>query len=86
MSSPPPPLAASLSDTTVSIVQLIYRNKSRETQSKDYEFSRASMEEHWALGMADTQASLAREREWLKPPERYEGVRTFDMTRQFDQQ
>ena len=36
------------------VVHLIYRSKHYESQSKDYEFSRASMHEHWAAGLADT--------------------------------
>ena len=75
---------ASLSDATMSIVQLIYRNKGYESQSKDYEFSRASMEEHWQSGVDDTLRTLKHEKEWLKEPSRFDGVRTFDMTRDFD--
>ena len=46
------------------VVHLIYRSKHYESQSKDYEFSRASMLEHWAAGMADTQTTLEDPR-WL---------------------
>ena len=43
----------------VCVVHLIYRSKHYESQSKDYEFSRASMLEHWSSGLADTlQTSL----------------------------
>src|SRR5580700_3417921 len=35
------------------IVQLIYRPKGYEGDSKDYEFSRRSMEEHWGAGYSD---------------------------------
>jgi NTE family protein len=33
------------------IIQLIYRAKTYEGHSKDYEFSRRSMEEHWRAGI-----------------------------------
>jgi predicted acylesterase/phospholipase RssA len=38
------------------IVQLIYRAKNYEGYSKDYEFSRAGMEEHWRAGYHDARA------------------------------
>jgi NTE family protein len=68
----------------ISIVQLIYRDKYYETQAKDYEFSRVSMQEHWQSGLNDTRRSLNHEEEWLAPPRDLEAVRTFDITRDFD--
>ena len=47
-------LAALPAEAAVSVVHLIYRSKHYESQSKDYEFSRASMLEHWQTGLADT--------------------------------
>ena len=41
------------------IIQLIYRSKDHEGGSKDYEFSRRSMEDHWAAGYDDTIRTLA---------------------------
>jgi len=35
------------------MVHLIYRAKNYEGNSKDYEFSRASMETHWRAGYHD---------------------------------
>ena len=70
--------------TFMSVVHLIYREKNYETQTKDYEFSRVSMEEHWLAGVNDTRRTLQHEREWLAPPDDLEGVRTFDITRDFD--
>jgi NTE family protein len=40
------------------IVQLIYRPKGYEGDSKDYEFSRRSMEEHWRAGYCDAVYAL----------------------------
>jgi len=68
----------------ISIVQLIYRDKYYETQAKDYEFSRVSMQEHWQTGLNDTRRTLNHENQWLKAPQDLEAVRTFDITRDFD--
>jgi hypothetical protein len=40
------------------ILHLIYQQKSYEGHAKDYEFSRASMQEHWDVGRADMKHSL----------------------------
>jgi NTE family protein len=60
------------------IVQLIYRAKNYEGNSKDYEFSRLSMEEHWRSGYHDAHRTL-RHDEVLKRPSNHEGVFTFDL-------
>lgn len=67
-------------DHAVSIVHLIYRRKNYESQSKDYEFSRASMREHWQAGVHDTEHML-RDPQWLGPIAAEDGVRVFDATR-----
>jgi NTE family protein len=72
------------SSAHMSVVHLIYREKNYETQSKDYEFSRVSMEEHWQAGVNDTLRTLRHEQLWLSPPEDLAGVRVFDITRDFD--
>jgi NTE family protein len=60
------------------LVQLIYRAKRYEGDSKDYEFSRVSMEEHWRAGYHDTVRTL-RHPQVLKRPENFEGVLSFDL-------
>ena len=60
------------------LVQLIYRAKQYEGDSKDYEFSRLSMEEHWRAGYHDTVRTL-RHPEVLERPSNLEGVLTFDL-------
>ena len=45
---------------SMSVVHLIYREKYYETQAKDYEFSRLSMQEHWQAGLTDTRRTLNR--------------------------
>ena len=71
-------LAAIPCEASVDVVHLIYRSKHYESQSKDYEFSRASMLEHWAAGLADTQATLEDPR-WLGRDRRNTGVHVFDL-------
>jgi NTE family protein len=60
------------------IVHLIYRAKNYEGQSKDYEFSQRSMEEHWRVGYCDARRTL-RHPTGLKRPVNQEGVYTFDL-------
>jgi NTE family protein len=72
-------LLQSLADHKVfNIVHLIYRTKHYEGQSKDYEFSRLSMEEHWQAGYLDAARTL-RHPEVLQRPDNREGVFTFDL-------
>jgi NTE family protein len=72
-------LARIPADSAVTVVHLIYRSKHYESQSKDYEFSRASMLEHWSAGVADTTQTLADPRwQQRKPPT--SGVEIFDLT------
>jgi NTE family protein len=52
-------LAEMTESAPVDIVHLIYRNKRHELESKDYEFSRASVREHWQAGRSDMAATLA---------------------------
>ena len=62
------------------LIQLIYRSKRHEGDSKDYEFSRLSMEEHWQAGYQDTTRTL-RHPEVLARPKTLDGVMTFDLAR-----
>jgi NTE family protein len=62
------------------IVHLIYRARRYEGTSKDYEFSRRTMEEHWQSGYHDAVRTL-RHPEVLELPDNPEGVRTFDLGR-----
>jgi NTE family protein len=62
------------------IVHLIYRAQNYEGHSKDYEFSRLSMQEHWRAGYHDARRTL-RHREILERPTNHEGVLTFDLDR-----
>ena len=70
-------LALLPAEAAVSVVHLIYRSKHYESQSKDYEFSRTSMLEHWAAGMSDTQSTLGDPR-WARRELPSHGVHVFD--------
>jgi NTE family protein len=71
-------LGAAAERKVYNIVHLIYRAKNYEGHSKDYEFSRLSMQEHWGAGYHDARRTL-RHPEVLKRPDNHEGVFTFDL-------
>jgi NTE family protein len=64
----------------VDVVQLIYRAKRYESEAKDFEFSRLSMQEHWRKGYADMARSLQDPR-WIGRDNTLDPVRVFDLTR-----
>jgi NTE family protein len=77
--SPEAKLLRTAADRKVyNVVQLIYRARDYEGHSKDYEFSRVSMEEYWRAGYHDARRTL-RHREVLELPTNHEGVFTFDL-------
>jgi len=77
--SPEANLLGTAADRKVyNIIHLIYRAKNYEGHSKDYEFSRFSMEEHWRAGYHDARRTL-RHPEVLKRPSDPAGVFTFDL-------
>jgi NTE family protein len=65
-------------DSAVDVVHLIYRRKHYESQSKDYEFSRLSMTEHWDAGRADMAYTL-RDPRWVQHEHKSSGVHVFDL-------
>ena len=68
------------SDKVYNIIQLIYRAQNYEGHSKDYEFSRISMQDHWRAGYHDALRTL-RHPEVLTRPVSLDGVFTFDLER-----
>jgi NTE family protein len=64
----------------IDIVHLIYRQSRHELESKDYEFSRASVLEHWQAGRRDAHDTLTHP-EWLKASGLSDGVTQYDLTR-----
>ncbi len=65
--------------TTMDIVELIYRPEATLGPSKDYEFSRTTMEGRWKQGLSDARAALA-SAPWLEPAPPEVAVRTFDVS------
>jgi len=62
----------------ITLLHLIYRQAAYETQAKDYEFSAASMREHWQSGYRDTHATLQR-KEWMAMPSEEGGIAVHDV-------
>jgi NTE family protein len=68
------------SDKVYNIIQLIYRARNYEGHSKDYEFSRLSMQDHWRAGYHDAVRTLRHPNVLTRPGSR-DGVFTFDLER-----
>lgn len=64
--------------TEMDIVQLIYRPFLPQGASKDYEFSRGTMNMRWEQGLSDASTTL-RTAPWLAPKPTEMGVRVFDV-------
>ncbi len=60
------------------IIQLIYRARAYEGDTRDYEFSRQTMQEHWQAGYDDAVRTL-RYPEVLQRHAGADGVFTFDV-------
>lgn len=65
----------------VDIVHLIYRQSAFEQESKDYDFSRSTMLEHWAAGKRDMQNTVAHP-DWLTKSGAEQGVTVYDLSRE----
>jgi NTE family protein len=63
----------------MTIAHLINRRLSHSTNSKDYEFSRATVRRLWEAGLEDVRRACAHP-EWLQAAEVLPGVRVFDLT------
>ena len=76
-------LASQKDPGAITVLQLINRAEPWESQSKDYEFSRATVDGHWASGKADVEQSLADPR-WQARQDggrpRKSGMVTLDLT------
>jgi NTE family protein len=65
----------------ITILHLIYQQKSYEGHAKDYEFSGTSMREHWQSGLEDTMRTL-KHRKWIEMPPPGDGVVVHDVHRE----
>ena len=69
--------------THLDIVHLIYRQDRYELESKDYEFSRATMLAHWDAGKRDMQHTLDHP-DWLMMASEDDGVTVYDLAHRGD--
>lgn len=63
----------------VTLAHLIHRKEGFESNSKDYEFSRLSMNEHWDAGMSDVKRTLSH-KQWLSRQPGKDGLQVFDLS------
>ncbi|MBX9712035.1 MAG: patatin-like phospholipase family protein [Xanthobacteraceae bacterium] len=79
------PLVAVLNEAahenTVTVVHLIYRSKTHEASSKDYDFSRIAMTEHWSAGERDVYQSMMHP-DWLERPQSDETMVAYDLSQE----
>ena len=73
-------LCEATKESTVTVVHLIYRSKIHESASKDYDFSRVGMIDHWGSGERDVHLSM-RHRDSLQRPQAGETMVTYDLAR-----
>jgi len=62
----------------ISLVHLINRRMTHSSQSKDYEFSRATINALWAAGLADMRRTIASP-EWRDACNAEHGLQTYDL-------
>jgi NTE family protein len=67
-------------EAAITVMHLINRPTAPNSQSKDYEFSRLSVEEHWEAGRKDVEYSL-NQPAWRNRERPKHGMKTFDLTR-----
>ena len=70
-------------NAAITIVHLIHRRKNYQSQSKDYEFSRRSIEDHWDAGRSDVVHTFENER-WKKRAKPKDGVEVLDLAQSPD--
>ena len=70
-------LAAASDPALYNLVQLVYRSATYEGQSKDFEFSRRTMEEHWRAGYDDASTTLSHP-EIMTLPGTAQGIAVYD--------
>jgi NTE family protein len=60
-------LAEGAKENTVTVIHLIYKSKVFESGSKDYDFSRVGMVEHWRAGEEDVRVTMLHPECFMKP-------------------
>ena len=64
----------------ITIAHLINRRLAHSAQSKDYDFSRTTVNELWAAGLDDVRRSVANV-DLLRPRDEGLGMRVYDLTK-----
>jgi NTE family protein len=72
-------LAAGAKENTVTVIHLIYKSKIFESGSKDYDFSRVGMVEHWRAGEEDVRVTMEHP-ECFTKPQAGETMVAYDVT------
>jgi NTE family protein len=67
-------------NAAITIVHLIHRRAVYSTQSNDYEFSRYTVNEHWAAGKDDVERTLSNPA-WINRQRPEDGVMVLDLTK-----
>ena len=67
------------------VVRLVNQRLTHVSQTKDYEFSRATVDEHWSGGLEDVRHVIAN-RDVITPTTLVPGVRVYELTEQPDRQ
>ncbi|MGI9480667.1 MAG: DUF3734 domain-containing protein, partial [Hyphomicrobiaceae bacterium] len=71
-------LAKLCDDREWTIARLTNQRLPHVSSTKDYEFSQATVREHWAAGLEDVRLSVANRKE-LKPSELGPGVKIYNL-------
>jgi NTE family protein len=71
-------LDAFTKENAITVVHFINRRRKSDSHTKDYEFSRTTMREHWTDGIKDVRTSL-HHREWIARRLPKFGVAVFDL-------
>ena len=72
-------LSEAAKENSVTVVHLIYRRKTHQSSSKDYDFSRLSMRDHWRAGEEDVHRSVQRPEKLVQRPDE-ETLVALDLT------
>lgn len=72
-------LSEAAKENTVTVIHLIYKSKIFESGSKDYDFSRVGMLEHWRAGEEDVRATM-KHPECFTRPQAGETMVAYDVT------
>lgn len=73
-------LAAMSQEPDITIAHIIRRDRAYQTGTKDYEFSRQTVEEHWALGRKNVEEGL-NSKAWQSRVKQDGGFQVFDLTK-----